>query len=74
MDLGSGFKLVAVGINHYSSGRDPILDGPVGLQTERIACTGQQLISDHTISGVELERFVAKSVVWDQATSRKLDK
>ena len=46
----------------------------LGLQTERIACTGQQLISDHTISGVELERFVAKSVVWDQATSRKLDK
>ena len=31
-------------INRYSLGRDPVLDGPVRLQTERLAYTGQQLI------------------------------
>ena len=42
--VGSGISVVAVGIDHYSSGRDPYLDGPVFLQRERPACTGQQLI------------------------------
>ena len=36
-DLGSSVKLWE--LTHYSTGRDPYLDGPVGLQTERLACT-----------------------------------
>jgi len=38
-DQGSSWALWE--LTHYSSGRDPYLDGPVGLQTERPACTGQ---------------------------------
>ena len=45
----------------------------MSLQAFKILPSLQALIPDHTISGVELERFVAKSVVWDQVTSRKLD-
>jgi len=42
LDLGSGVKLLE--LTDYTTGRDPGLDGPVGLQTERPTCRAWQLV------------------------------
>ena len=44
LDLGS--VLLLWELTHYSSGRDPYLDGKVFGAKEILACTGQQLIPD----------------------------
>jgi len=46
-------------LTHYSSGRDPYLDGKVFGAREILACTGQQLIPDPLVSVPNFSRMVA---------------
>ena len=59
-------------LTHYSPGRDPYLDGPVGLQTERPACAGQHLVKKGIIMDKKTITGWSIAVTWSDGKEENI--